>query len=235
MLLVNDVSTFYGKTPALRNVSLQVKQGEIVALLGRNGAGKTTMLNTISGIIKPKSGRILLDDERIDCLEPHVVARKGVVHVPEGRKIFAELTVKENLEIGAFPIWRSRAQRLEQVLVIFPRLKERFNQLGSTLSGGEQQMLAIGRGLMANPRFLLLDEPSLGLAPLVVEGLFQAIQAVNRSGVTILLVEQNALLALELAGRVYVIQNGCNASEGAASELRNSDAVREAYLDLKRA
>ena len=235
MLRVNDVSTFYGNTPALRGVSLEVNQGEIVALLGRNGAGKTTLLNTISGVIRPRSGQILMDDQRIDGLDAHQVARLGIVHVPEGRKIFAELTVKENLEIGAFSIWRSRAQRLEQVLALFPRLKERFHQLGSTLSGGEQQMLAIGRGLMANPKFLLLDEPSLGLAPLIVEGLFDAIQAVNRSGVTILLVEQNALLALDLAQRVYVIQNGQNASEGAAAELRNSDAVREAYLDLKRA
>jgi branched-chain amino acid transport system ATP-binding protein len=234
VLRVREIRTYYGKIAALKGISLSAGQGEIVALLGRNGAGKTTLLNTISGFLKPESGEILFGNERIDGLDSHDVARKGIVHVPEGRRIFPELTVEENMEIGAYPIWGERKKRMEEVLDIFPRLKERLKQQGSTLSGGEQQMLAIGRGLMANPKCLLLDEPSLGLAPLIVETLFDAIQAINRKGVTILLVEQNALLALELAKRAYVIQNGVIVSEGAASGLQNTDLIREAYLGLKK-
>lgn len=235
MLQVKDIHTFYGHIAALKGVSLYVDQGEIVALLGRNGAGKTTLLNTISGFLEPKSGEILFAGERIRGLTPHQVAAKGISHVPEGRRIFAELSVHANLEIGGYTHWRDRKRRIQTVIEIFPKLGERLKQLGGTLSGGEQQMLAVGRGLMADPKCLLLDEPSLGLAPLVIEILFEAFRRINESGVTILLVEQNAVLALELAKRAYVIQNGLLVSEGLASELGSTDLIRKAYLGLRKA
>lgn len=234
MLQVKGIHTYYGNIAALKGIHLSVEKGEIVALLGRNGAGKTTLLNTISGFLKPKDGEIVFENERLDGLDSHLVARKGIAQVPEGRRIFPELTVQENLEVGAYFDWGKRKERMEKVLKIFPPLQNRMKQLGGTLSGGEQQMLAIGRGLMAGPKCLLLDEPSLGLAPLIIESLFDAIHTINQDGVTILLVEQNAILALELAKRAYVIQNGVLVSEGAASELENTDLIREAYLGLKK-
>ena len=234
MLQVKNIHTYYGHIAALKGVSLLVDKGEIVALLGRNGAGKTTLLNTISGFLEPRTGEILFENERMLGLPPHQVAAKGISQVPEGRRIFADLTVHANLEIGAYDRWGERKRRMEKVIQIFPVLRERLKQLGGTLSGGEQQMLAVGRGLMANPKCLLLDEPSLGLGPLVIETLFEAFHAINQSGVTMLLVEQNAILALELAKRAYIIQNGIIVSDGLASDLGNTDLIRKAYLGLKK-
>lgn len=234
MLQVRELRTYYGNIPALKGINILINKGEIVALLGRNGAGKTTFLNTVSGALKPRSGEILFENQRIDGLEPHMVAREGIAHVPEGRRIIPDLTVQENLEVGSYFSWSERMGRMERVLQIFAPLKTRLKQMGGTLSGGEQQMLAIGRGLMADPKCLLLDEPSLGLGPIIIEYLFTTINAINQIGVTILLVEQNAILALELAKRAYIIQNGILISEGAASDLENSDLIREAYLGLKR-
>jgi branched-chain amino acid transport system ATP-binding protein len=234
VLQVRELRTYYGNIPALKGINILINKGEIVALLGRNGAGKTTFLNTVSGALKPRSGEILFENQRIDGLEPHMVAREGIAHVPEGRRIIPDLTVQENLEVGSYFSWSERMGRMERVLQIFAPLKTRLKQMGGTLSGGEQQMLAIGRGLMADPKCLLLDEPSLGLGPIIIEYLFTTINAINQIGVTILLVEQNAILALELAKRAYIIQNGILISEGAASDLENSDLIREAYLGLKR-
>jgi branched-chain amino acid transport system ATP-binding protein len=197
VLQVKEIHTYYGNIPALKGVTLSVNEGEMVALLGRNGAGKTTFLNTLSGSLKPRTGEIFFENERIDGLVPHLIARKGIAHVPEGRRVVPQLMVRENLEIGAYWDWDKRMERMERVLEIFAPLRDRLNQMGATLSGGEQQMLAIGRGLMADPKCLLLDEPSLGLAPVIIEYLFEAINTINQNGVTILLVEQNAVLALE--------------------------------------
>jgi branched-chain amino acid transport system ATP-binding protein len=218
---------------ALKTATLTVNPGEIVGVLGRNGAGKTTLLNTISGLIKARAGQIFFGEKDITGLPPHEIARQGIAHVPEGRRIFPELTVRENLEVGAYGSWGRRLERLEGVLEVFPALRSRLKQPGGTLSGGEQQMLAIGRGLMGGPQCLLLDEPSLGLAPLIIDGLFAAIEAINRRGVAILLVEQNAVLTLERAKRVYVMQNGMLASEGRAADLRDTDVIRAAYLGLR--
>jgi len=234
VLQVKNIHTYYGHIAALKGVSLLVDKGEIVALLGRNGAGKTTLLNTISGFLEPRTGEILFENERMLGLPPHQVAAKGISQVPEGRRRFADLTVHANLVIGAYDRWGERKRRMEKVIQIFPVLRERLKQLGGTLSGGEQQMLAVGRGLMANPKCLLLDEPSLGLGPLVIETLFEAFHAINQSGVTMLLVEQNAILALELAKRAYIMQNGIIVSEGLASDLGNTDLIRKAYLGLKK-
>ena len=259
MLQVKEIHTYYGNIPALKGVTLSVNEGEMVALLGRNGAGKTTFLNTLSGSLKPRTGEIFFENERIDGLVPHLIARKGIAHVPEGRRVVPQLTVRENLEIGAYPSpskrlspsfpqltvrenleigaywdWDKRMERMERVLEIFAPLRDRLNQMGATLSGGEQQMLAIGRGLMADPKCLLLDEPSLGLAPVIIEYLFEAINTINQNGVTILLVEQNAVLALELAQRAYIIQNGILVSEGSASDMENTDLIRDVYLGLRK-
>lgn len=234
MLQVKNIHAYYGHIAALKGISLSVDKGEIVALLGRNGAGKTTLLNTISGFLEPRTGEILFENERMLGLPPHQVAAKGISQVPEGRRVFADLTVHANLEIGAYDRWGERKRRMEKVIQIFPVLRERLKQLGGTLSGGEQQMLAVGRGLMADPKCLLLDEPSLGLGPLVIETLFEAFHAINQSGVTMLLVEQNAILALELAKRAYIMQNGIIVSEGLASDLGNTDLIRKAYLGLKK-
>ncbi|MCK5553479.1 MAG: ABC transporter ATP-binding protein [Deltaproteobacteria bacterium] len=234
MLQVKEIHTYYGNIPALKGVTLSVNEGEMVALLGRNGAGKTTFLNTLSGSLKPRTGEIFFENERIDGLVPHLIARKGIAHVPEGRRVVPQLTVRENLEIGAYWDWDKRMERMERVLEIFAPLRDRLNQMGATLSGGEQQMLAIGRGLMADPKCLLLDEPSLGLAPVIIEYLFEAINTINQNGVTILLVEQNAVLALELAQRAYIIQNGILVSEGSASDMENTDLIRDAYLGLRK-
>ncbi|RMF26955.1 MAG: ABC transporter ATP-binding protein [Chloroflexi bacterium] len=233
MLEVQNLHTYYGNIHALRGISITVGEGEIVTLIGANGAGKTTTLNTISGLLKPREGRVLLEGEEITSLPPHEIVKRGVVQAPEGRRIFARMTVMENLEIAAYTRTDKEGIRrdMERVFHLFPRLAERRNQLGGTLSGGEQQMLAIGRALMGKPRVLLLDEPSMGLAPLLVEEIFQTIQQLNsEEGVTILLVEQNALMALSVAHRGYVLETGEVVLEGSAKELRENPDVRKAYL-----
>jgi branched-chain amino acid transport system ATP-binding protein len=231
MLDIEDIQVYYGKIHALKGISLQVGKGEIVALLGNNGAGKTTTLKTISALLRPRSGRILLEGQPIHELPPHEVVALGVAHSPEGRKIFNRLSVTENLEMGAY--LRSDgtiAEDIDQVFALFPRLKERRVQVAGTLSGGEQQMLAIGRALMARPSILLLDEPSMGLAPVLVEQIFQRVEDINRQGTTILLVEQNAAMALSIAHRGYVLETGTIALHGSAAELQEHPDVRRAYL-----
>ncbi|MFN8451572.1 MAG: ABC transporter ATP-binding protein [Anaerolineae bacterium] len=233
LLEVRDIHTFYGNIEALKGVSLTVEQGEIVTLIGGNGAGKTTTLNTICGITPARSGSILLDGEDITHLRPHEIVTRRVVQSPEGRKIFTRLTVRENLEMGAFSQEDPSAVEpaMEDVFERFPRLRERQKQLGGTLSGGEQQMLAIGRALMARPRILLLDEPSMGLAPLLVRDIFEVIRYLNKeAGTTILLVEQNALMALAVANRGYVLQSGYITHADSADALRHNEVVIEAYL-----
>jgi branched-chain amino acid transport system ATP-binding protein len=234
LLELRDVDVAYGDLPALRGVSLMVEAGEIVSVVGANGAGKTTMLRTVSGLLRPRAGEILLDGARVDRLPTHAVVERGVVHVPEGRKIFPSLTVRENLELGSYTP-RARAERgqsLDRVVALFPILGERRRQAAGTLSGGQQQMLAIARALMALPRILMLDEPSLGLAPLVVQEIFRIIGEINRAGVTILLVEQNTHQALALAQRGYVLENGRVVLVGRGSELLDNEHVRRAYLGL---
>jgi branched-chain amino acid transport system ATP-binding protein len=232
MLELKDVHTYYGNIHALKGISLTVNQGEIVCLIGSNGAGKTTTLRTIQGLIRPKAGSIQLEGEELTKLAPHLITERGVSQSPEGRLIFPRMTVLENLEMGAF----SRkdkdgiARDLERVFVTFPRLKERIKQKGGTLSGGEQQMLAMGRALMANPRVLLLDEPSMGLAPILVEQIFQIILELNKQGTTILLVEQNARMALSISARGYVLQTGEIRLQGNALKLRDDEEVRKTYL-----
>jgi branched-chain amino acid transport system ATP-binding protein len=232
MLELNQVHVSYGAVQALKGISLQVKEGEIVTLVGSNGAGKSTTLRAVSGVLRPQKGEIIYQGKRIDGLESHQVTELGIAHVPEGRKIFPRMTVQENLEIGAYTVMdRSlTASRMEQVFDRFPRLKERRQQLGGTLSGGEQQMLAIGRALMMAPKLLMLDEPSMGLAPLVVAQIFETIVELNQAGVTILLVEQNARQALQVAHRGYVLQTGQILLADQASALLNNPTVQEAYL-----
>ena len=232
MLVLDQIHTYYDRIHALKGVSLTVRQGEIVTLIGSNGAGKSTTLRAISGLIKPRLGSILLDGQPIDPLPAHAVMRLGISQSPEGRRIFARLTVEENLELGAFTRNDKTAIRadLERVLALFPRLRERLRQRGGTLSGGEQQMLAIGRALMSRPRLLLLDEPSMGLAPLLVEQIFRIVRSINEQGTTILLVEQNAHAALSIAHRAYVLETGSVVLEGPATEVLASSQVREAYL-----
>ena len=233
MLVLDDIDVFYGPIQALHGLSLEVKQAEIVTLVGSNGAGKTTTLRTISGLLTPRAGRVLLDGKPIGGLRADRVVGLGVAHAPEGRRIFTRLSVLENLEMGAYLV-RDRAAReatLERVFALFPRLRERSTQAGGTLSGGEQQMLAIGRALMSRPRLLLLDEPSLGIAPILVQEIFREIQRINvEDGTTILLVEQNAHAALRVAHRAYVLETGRIVLEGPAAELRDHPQVREAYL-----
>ena len=231
MLEVRDLHVSYGEIPALKGISLTVGAGEIVALLGSNGAGKTTTLRTLSGLLAPRAGDIVLEDRPIAGLPAHVIVRRGIAHVPEGRRIFNRLTVRENLEMGAYT--RSDAgvaADLERVFALFPRLRERRAQVAGTLSGGEQQMLAIARALMGSPRLLLLDEPSMGLAPVLVEQIFETVQDINRQGTTILLVEQNAALALDVAQRAYVLETGSIVLSGAAADLARDQDVRRAYL-----
>lgn len=232
MLELNGIYTYYGNIVALRGVSLTVERGEIVTLIGANGAGKTTMLNTIIGLLKPRQGRIFLEGEPIEGLLPDQIVRRGIAQSPEGRRIFPRMTVQENLELGAFTRTDTgEIQRdMEQVFTLFPRLRERLRQKAGTLSGGEQQMLAIGRALMARPRVLLLDEPSMGLSPILVETIFAIIREINQQGTTILLVEQNARMALSIAHRGYVIQTGEIALHDSARELIRSDLVRKSYL-----
>jgi len=232
LLEVRDLHVYYGQIHALKGVSLEVGAGEIVTLIGANGAGKTTTLRTISGLLRPRAGSVWFEGEELSRLPPHEIVRRGVVQVPEGRRIFGQLTVMENLEMGAFVRTdRNGIQEdLERVFSLFPRLKERVGQVAGTLSGGEQQMLAIARGLMARPRVLLMDEPSMGLAPVLVEQIFEVIREINRQGTTILLVEQNAFMALEIANRGYVMETGTIALSGRAHELRENPDVKRAYL-----
>ena len=232
MLEVNDIHSYYGNIHALKGISLTVDKGEIVTLIGANGAGKTTTLKTISGIMHPRQGTITLEGESIEALPPHNVVTRGVVQSPEGRKIFGELSVRENLEMGAYTR-RDTAEikkDLDFIYSIFPRLKERASQLGGTLSGGEQQMLAMGRAMMSRPRILMLDEPSMGLAPVLVEAIFETIVKLNQEGTTILLIEQNAAKALQVAHRGYVIETGQIVLHDKANVLQQSERVRKAYL-----
>jgi branched-chain amino acid transport system ATP-binding protein len=235
MLELKDVHTYYGNIHALKGISLNVEKGEIVTLIGSNGAGKSTTLRTIQGINRPRSGTILLEGEALEKLPPHEIAIRGVAQSPEGRMIFPRMTVMENLEMGAYARKdkSGMSEDLERVFKLFPRLKERINQKGGTLSGGEQQMLAMGRALMARPRILLLDEPSMGLSPILVELIFDTIQNINKEGTTILLVEQNALMALSIANRGYVIQTGEIVLADTAERLKENEMVRKSYLGIE--
>lgn len=232
MLELVDINVYYGAIHALKGISLKVNEGEIVTLIGANGAGKTTTLKTISGVLKPKVGKVVFEGKELGKESASKIVGLGISHVPEGRRIFAKMSVMENLEMGAY-LRKDKAEikkDYEKVFGIFPRLLERKGQMAGTLSGGEQQMLAIGRALMAKPKLLILDEPSMGLAPLIVKQIFSIIRDINEQGTTILLVEQNASMALQIADRAYVIQNGCIEMEGRAQELLNDDSVRSAYL-----
>jgi branched-chain amino acid transport system ATP-binding protein len=232
LLEVNDLHVFYGAIHALQGISFHVDEGEIVTLIGANGAGKSTTLKTISGLLRPRQGNILFQEQELTKVSAPQIVSRGIVQVPEGRKIFAPLTVLENLEMGAYS--RNDGKEIEssmgRVFSSFPRLKERLTQHGGTLSGGEQQMLAMGRGLMANPKLLLLDEPSMGLAPLLVEEIFRIIEEINKQGTSILLVEQNAAMALSIANRAYVLETGNVVLEGPAAELLENPQVKAAYL-----
>jgi branched-chain amino acid transport system ATP-binding protein len=244
MLELKDIHTFYGPIEALRGIDIEVKEGEIVSLIGNNGAGKSTTLMTISGVLRPEAGDIIFEGQSIRGIPPHRIVEMGISQVPEGRRIFPRLTIKENLEMGAYTVGsrqgiafsKSRINnqqikiQFEKIFDLFPLLKERQKQPGGTLSGGEQQMLAIGRALMSNPKLLLLDEPSLGLAPIIVSKIFRTIKEISREGVTVLLVEQNARLALKLSDRGYVLENGRVVLEGKGEELLNNEHVRRAYL-----
>ena len=233
LLQIQNLHTYYGHVHALKGLDLEVQEGEIVSLVGANGAGKTTTLRTISGLINPREGRITLDDEDITETPAHRIVEAGISHAPEGREIFSTLTVNENLNMGAY-VLGGDTQTIEKnrrrVFDLFPRLEERQNQLGGTLSGGEQQMLTIGRALMARPRVLMLDEPSLGLAPMLVKAIFQPIREINERGVTVLLVEQNARAALKIANRAYVLETGMIVLSGSARDLLRDARVRKAYL-----
>lgn len=235
LLELENVHTYYGHIHALKGISMTVDQGEIVTLIGANGAGKSTTLRTISGLLTPRVGQVRLAGKRIDRMPPHEIVHLGISHAPEGRRIFPNLSVLENLEMGAY-IHNTRSAEyqsdLERVFTLFPRLRERMRQKGGTLSGGEQQMLAIGRALMARPRVLLLDEPSMGLAPVIVEQIFDIILDINKQGTTILLVEQNALMALSIAHRGYVLQSGKIVLEDTAKNLQANETVQKAYLGI---
>jgi branched-chain amino acid transport system ATP-binding protein len=235
MLEVDHVHAFYGQIEALKGISLTVDQGEIVTLIGANGAGKSTTLKTISGLLRPREGQVRLNGEDLKAYPAHKIVDQGIVQVPEGRRVFGRLTVMENLEMGAF----SRSDRdgiaasMDRVFTLFPRLRERRSQVAGTLSGGEQQMLATGRALMANPKVLLMDEPSMGLAPVLVDSIFSTIEELHASGTTILLVEQNARMALQVADRGYVLQSGEIVLSGSAADLRANEMVRKAYLGIE--
>jgi branched-chain amino acid transport system ATP-binding protein len=232
LLTLDNVHTYYGNIHALKGISITVDEGEIVTLIGANGAGKSTTLKTISGLLYPRQGKVYLEDKDLTKYRAHEIVQMGVIHVPEGRRVFSRLTVMENLEMGAFSRKdKSGIQKdLDRVFELFPRLKERRNQVAGTLSGGEQQMLAMGRALMSDPRILLLDEPSMGLAPVLVDLIFDTIRELNEQGMTILLVEQNALLALDVADRGYVLETGVIALAGDAKDLANDPQVKEVYL-----
>ena len=234
MLKIRDLSVNYGGAKALRSVEMDLSQGEFVTLLGNNGSGKTTLMMTLSGLKRPAKGSIEFLGEKIDKLLPHIIMRRGIVQVPEGKHLFPDMTVLENLELGCYKKinFRSMQQRLEKIFSIFEILKSRTQQKAGTLSGGQQQMVAIGRALMSEPKLLLLDEPSLGLAPIVTEELAEVISKLHQEGLTIILVEQNAQLALELANRAYVLENGSIVASGEAGELLDSDSIKKAYLGL---
>ena len=233
MLTISDLQVYYGAIRALDGISLEVKQGEIVCMIGANGAGKSTTIRTVSGLVRPRAGSIEFEGQPLHRLPPHQIVTLGVGQSPEGRRVFANMTVRENLDLGAFTRDKQKAQKradMEQAFTLFPRLKERESQLAGTLSGGEQQMLAIGRALMARPRLLLLDEPSLGLAPFLVRDIFKIIQDINKQGMTILLVEQNANQALRIAHRGYVLETGRVVLADSAANLLQNENVRKAYL-----
>jgi branched-chain amino acid transport system ATP-binding protein len=234
LLEVNDLNVYYGAIHALQGISFNINEGEIVSLIGANGAGKSTTLRTVSGLLRPRRGNVSFKDVDITTMPAEQIVRLGVSHVPEGRKIFAPLTVRENLEMGAYT--RTDADEIkksmERVFASFPRLKERINQLGGTLSGGEQQMLATGRGLMSRPSLLLLDEPSMGLSPILVEEIFNIIKEINSQGTSILLVEQNAAMALSISHRAYVLETGHVALQGSAQEILNNPQVKSVYLGI---
>jgi branched-chain amino acid transport system ATP-binding protein len=232
LLELENVHAYYGNIHALKGVSLNIEKGEIVTLIGANGAGKSTTLRATSGLLRPREGSIRLEREDLTRLPPHQIVAKGVVQVPEGRRVFGRLTVTENLEMGAFAITDSRSikENMERVFALFPRLKERGNQVAGTLSGGEQQMLSTGRALMASPRILLMDEPSMGLAPVLVDNIFDTIRELHDSGTTILLVEQNARMALQVCSRGYVLQTGAIILSDSAENLWKNEMVRKAYL-----
>jgi len=233
MITIKNLSAGYGFVEVLRDVSLDISAGEIVAVLGSNGVGKTTLNNTLSGLITPKSGEIYFENELISGRPPEEIVDLGLIHVPEGRKLFPNLTVRDNLELGSYRRGKGeRSQSLEMVLETFPKLRERISQLAGTLSGGEQQMVAIGRGLMSHPRLLILDEPSLGLSPLLVEQMFDLIKRINSKGLTILLVEQNVMQSLTIADRDYVIDEGKVSLSGTAEDLRNNAELKKSYLGL---
>lgn len=231
LLQLENIHTYYGQIHALKGISLEVNQGEVVTLIGANGAGKSTTLRTISGLVRPRVGTVMFDGQKISTMPPHNITKLGVGHVPEGRRIFPLLSVRENLEMGAYTVMRTEIEkRIEATFILFPRLKERLNQLGGTLSGGEQQMLAMARGLTLEPRILLLDEPSMGLAPVLVDGIFDIIRELHAKGTTILLVEQNARMALQVADRGYILQSGEIVLQDTAEKLQSSEVVRKAYL-----
>jgi branched-chain amino acid transport system ATP-binding protein len=234
ILEVENIHSYYGNIHALKGISLTVEKGEIVTLIGANGAGKSTTLRTISGLMKPRQGTVRFDGEDLAPFKPHDIIYKGMSMVPEGRRIFARLTVSENLEMGAYSRKRGPelASDLERVFTLFPRLKERRSQVGGTLSGGEQQMLATGRALMAHPRLLLMDEPSMGLAPVLVESIFDTITQINKEGTTVLLVEQNALMALSVASRGYVLQTGEIVISDSSEALKKNKTVQKSYLGM---
>jgi len=230
MLQVDNINVYYDAIHAIKGVSLEVGEGEIVTLIGANGAGKSTILKTISGLLRSKTGDITFMGEHISNVAPHKIVERGLAHVPEGRRIFMQMTVQENLEMGAFTQSTGIEASLEHVYKLFPRMKERRKQIGGTLSGGEQQMLAIGRALMSRPKLLMMDEPSMGLAPILVEQIFEIIAELHKQGSTILLVEQNARMALSVADRAYVLETGKISLSGTGEELSQSDEIRRAYL-----
>lgn len=232
MLKVDNINVFYGNIHALKDLSLEVNEGEIVTLIGANGAGKSTLLKTLSGLLKPKTGKITYFDKPIHGKQAQMIVKDGISHVPEGRRVFANMTVEENLELGAFlrKDKKEIQQDIQKVYDVFPRLLERRKQLSGTLSGGEQQMLAMGRAMMARPKLLLLDEPSMGLAPIMVQTIFQVIEDINKGGTTILLVEQNANMALSVANRGYCLETGKVTISGSAKDLQESEEIKKAYL-----
>ena len=234
MLDIRNINTFYGNIQALWDVSLDIHEAELVALVGANGAGKTTLLNTISGLLRPASGQVEFLGKRIEGLQPHIIVALGMSHIPEGRKLFPDMSVRENLEMGAYTkrVWNHKQETLEEVYKLFPILKSRRGQLARTLSGGEQQMVAMGRGLMSKPKLCIIDEPSSGLAPLVVDEIFQTIQGLRGQGISIFLIEQNVQQTLEIADRAYVLENGRITLSGESKALLQEEMIKKAYLGL---